>query len=369
MKVDAGEKFLIIDGHLDLGLDGVQLKRDLTQPALTVRAHDPIPLMHSLGSCTVTLPELRKGRIGIVFGTVMSRINPNDRWTLTGMYSQEQCYAVGRGHAAYYEALEQRGELRIIRTPADLDDAAALWNHPLEDDQTCSMPIGLVLTMESADPILDPENVPEWHDRGLRMVGIAHYGTSSYSHGTGTTGGLLPRAKPLLKAFEEFGIIPDMTHLTDQAFWELLDVYNGPVGASHHNCRALTPGQRQLDDAMIRAIAERNGVIGAACDVWMLDRGWNREIPAYRQQTSATLKTVADHIDYVAQLTGSVRHCAVGSDLDGGFGTEQAPRDLNTIADLQKLTGILKSRGYAGADIRAVFSENWIRLLKSTWKP
>lgn len=366
---DSSNRFpVLIDGHLDLGLCGVQLKRDLTQPAATVRAHDPIGLMHSLGSCTVTLPELRKGRVGVIFGTVMSRLDQNDHWTLTGMYCQEQCYAVGSGHAAYYEALERLGEVRLLHSADELDEMIDFWANVDSDSYQCRNPIGIVLTMESADPILDPENVSEWYERGVRMVGIAHYGTSAYSHGTGTTGGLLPRARPLLQAFEDAGIIPDMTHLTDQAFWELLDNYDGPVGASHHNCRALVPGQRQLDDDMIRAIAARDGVIGAACDVWMLDTQWNREIPAYQQQTIATLHTVAEHIDYVAQLTGSARHSAIGSDLDGGFGTEQAPGDLNTIADLQALNGILADKGYGREDIRAVFSGNWVRLLKTVMK-
>ena len=189
--------------------------------------------------------------------------------------------------------------------------------------------------MESADPILGPDQVPEWRELGLRLVSISHYGTSTYSHGTGTEGGLLPPAKPLLDALQAAGIIIDLTHLTDQAHWELLDAYDGPVCASHHNCRALTPGQRQLTDEMICSIAERDGVIGTAFDAWMLDPGWQRKVPAFEQLTSATLETIADHIDHICQLLGTARHCGIGTDLDGGFGTEQAPRDLNTIADLQ----------------------------------
>jgi membrane dipeptidase len=310
----------------------------------------------------VTFPELRKGHVGIVFGTVMSRLDPNDRWTHTGMYCQEQCYGVGRGHYAYYQAMEKLGVVRLIRNITDLEEIVAAWKAP-----TPETPVGLVLAMESSDPILDPGQVPEWYDLGLRMASISHYGTSAYSHGTGTEGGVLPRAKSLLDAFREAGIIVDMTHLTDQAFWEVLEIYDGPVAASHHNCRALVPGQRQLDDDMIKAIAQRGGVIGSVFDAWMLDPDWKRETPCYEQSTKATLQTVADHIDYIAQLLGNARHCGIGSDLDGGFGTEQGPRDVNTIADLQKLQKIFRDRGYPEQDIANILSGNWVCLLKETW--
>ncbi len=353
---------LIVDSHLDLAFSAIQVNRDLTQPAAAVRIHDPESVMRSFGSCTVTFPELRKGRVGIVFGTVMSRLDPNDHWTRTGMYCQTQCHGVGRGHLAYYQALEREGVIRFIRNTADLEEVAAAWEDPAPDT-----PIGLVLAMESADPILDPDQVPEWYDLGLRMVSISHYGTSAYSHGTGTEGGVLPTAKPLLNALGEAGIVVDLTHTTDQAFYEILDLYDGPVVASHHNCRALVPGQRQLTDDMVNAIVQRGGVIGAAFDAWMLDPGWRREVPCYEQTTKATLETVADHIDHVCQLAGNARHAGIGTDLDGGFGQEQSPRDLNTIADLQNLRDIFDRRGYSEEDARDIFSWNWIRFLKKTW--
>ena len=243
-----------------------------------------------------------------------------------------------------------------------LDQIVAAWQQPSADT-----PLGLILAMESADPILGPDQVPEWYELGLRMVSISHYGTSTYSYGTGTQGGLLPPAKPLLDAFAQVGIIVDMTHLTDEAHWELLDIYDGPICASHHNCRALTPGQRQLTDEMIRSIAARGGVIGTALDAWMLDPNWQKKVPPYAQQTQATMETVADHIDYIAQLLGTARHCGIGTDLDGGFGAEQAPRDLNTIADLQKLHPIFTRRGYSDEDILGIFSANWIGFLKEVW--
>ncbi len=362
---------LILDSHLDLAFSALQINRDLTLPATSVRVLDSVETQQSYGSCTVTLPELRRGRVGILCGTVMSRLDPDDLSTRTGMYSQLQCHGIGRGHLAYYQALERAGHLRILRTRSELDDVADLWqrleNGPDSADQAGGPPLGLILTMESADPILGPDQVPEWHALGLRMVSLSHYGTSTYSHGTATDGGLLPPARPLLQALQAAGILVDVTHLTDQAHWELMDIYNGPVCASHHNCRALTPGQRQLSDDMIRSIAERDGVIGTSFDSWMLDPGWQRGLSAGEQQSEATLRTVVDHIDHIAQLTGTSRHCGIGTDLDGGFGTEQAPRDLNTIADLPHLVPLLAERGFSRQDISGIFSGNWLRLLGQHW--
>lgn len=353
---------LLVDSHLDLAFDAIQLRRDLTGSVSSVRAHDPEPLVRSFGSCTVTFPELRRGGVGLIFGTVMTRIDPNDFWTATGMYAQSQCYGIGIGHLAYYQALEREGVLRFIRTVEQLDRHVAEWEQGGD-----RLPIGLVLAMESADSILGPEQVPEWHRAGLRMVSISHYGTSSYAHGTGTEGGLLPRAKPLLEALKAHRIIVDLTHLADRAFWETLEVFDGHVAASHHNCRALIPGQRQLSDEMIRALVARGGVIGVATDAWMLDPQWQRELQACDQAAHVKLEAVADHLDHIAQLAGNARHCGIGSDLDGAYGQEQAPRDLNTIADLQRLVGILDGRGYSEADIRNICSGNWIRLLKEAW--
>ena len=353
---------LILDSHLDLSFSALQINRDLTQPVATVRVHDSVITTEGFGSCTVALPDLRKGKVGLICGTVMSRLDPNDKWSRTGMYCQAQCHGVGRGHLAYYQALERDGLLTFVKSATDLDASVAAWQDPAADT-----PFGLILCMESADPILGPDQVPEWYDLGLRMVSISHYGTSTYSNGTGTEGGLLPPAKPLLDALKDAGIIVDVTHLTDQAHWELLEIYDGPIAASHHNCRALTPGQRQLTDEMIRSIAERDGVIGAAFDAWMLDPDWQRKVPPFEQVTKATLETVADHTDHICQLLGTSRHCGIGTDLDGGFGTEQAPRNLNTIADLQKLVPIYEQRGYSADDIAGIFSGNWIRLFKEVW--
>ena len=154
-------------------------------------------------------------------------------------------------------------------------------------------------------------------------------------------------------------MIVDLTHCAEPGFFEVLDRFAGPVHASHNMCRALVPGDRQFSDEQIRALIERDAVIGMALDAWMLLP--RLEASARRRTEVVSLANVADHVDHVCQIAGNAQHVGIGSDLDGGFGTEQTPRDLDTIADLQKLDGILDRRGYSDADIDAIFHGNWLR--------
>jgi membrane dipeptidase len=218
--------------------------------------------------------------------------------------------------------------------------------------------------MESADPILSPDQLAAWKDAGVRIIGPAHYGPGRYAGGTSTELGLTSMGVELLAEMKRIGIILDLTHLSDQAFWQAIDRFDGFVLASHNNCRALVPHQRQFSDEQLRAIIERDGVIGAACDSWMLRPGWVREA---KNNEPAHLLDVVNHIDHVCQLAGNSNHAAIGSDLDGGFGREQSPADLNTIADLQNIAQILSTRGYHDDHIKAIMHGNWLRLLRRAW--
>jgi membrane dipeptidase len=233
-------------------------------------------------------------------------------------------------------------------------------------DTTLVQPrLGLVISMESADPIRTPQQLPAWQEAGVRVIGPAHYGPGRYAGGTSTELGLGFEGKQLLKEMDRAGILLDLTHLSDQAFWEAIDCFEGTVLASHNNCRALVPHQRQFDNKQIYAVIERNGVIGVALDNWMLRPGWTR---GAKENERVTLEHVADHVDHICQLAGNSQHAAIGSDLDGGFGREQSPADLDTIADLQHLAEILSKRGYRDTDIAALMHGNWLRLLRKAWK-
>jgi membrane dipeptidase len=142
-----------------------------------------------------------------------------------------------------------------------------------------------------------------------------------------------------------------------------LDSFHGPVWASHNNCRKFVPHNRQFSDEQIVELAERGAVIGIALDAWMMVRDWVRG-KSDPKEMGVSLKLMINNIDHICQLTGNSLHAAIGSDLDGAFGTEQSPYDLNTISDLQKVPGMLSESGYSDSDIQNILSENWIRFLK-----
>lgn len=360
---------LAIDAHLDLAWNALQWNRDLERSAHTLRTHEAALPGKGRGLGTVALPDMRRGRVAVCFATVLARSTGRPHPHLD-FGSPAQAYACARGHLAYYRALEARGEARVLVDRPGLDAHLAAWRAWDEAGGVGEAPpLGLVISMEGADPILAPAQLAEWHAAGLRLLGITHYGPGRYAGGTGAESGLTPLGGPLLAEMERLGVALDLTHCSDRAFWEALERYGGPVLASHSNCRALVPSQRQLDDAQIRAVAERDGVIGAALDAWMLVPGWTATERPSPQNPPAPLAAVAEHIDHVCQLTGSSRHAAIGTDLDGGFGREQSPDDLDTIADLQRIPEILARRGYGAGDIAAVMHGNWARFLRHIWEP
>ena len=299
----------------------------------------------------------RKPSVAVCLATVLARCSQL-KDPLLDYPSREIASAMGVGQLEFYRIMESQGHMRMLRDLPALEAHVAEWNRT----GGSGTPLGYILAMEGADPILEPNQVELWWERGLRVVEPVHYGISYYAHGTGVAGGLTPKGRELLAAMEAVGMILDVTHLADGSFWEALDVYHGPVLASHHNCRALVPGDRQLSDEQIRALVaarwrDRRGLSIPGCST---PTTW----PGKTDNSLVSMEHVIDHIDHVCQLAGNARHSAIGSDLDGGFGTEQSPRDLNTIADLQKIPDLLRKRGYKEPDIEGIMHGNWLRFFQ-----
>jgi membrane dipeptidase len=355
---------LIIDAHLDLAWNALQWNRNIQHSVYTVRTSESNLSGPGRGQGTVALPEMRKGRIALCFATLLARSTGRTIQNLD-YSSPYQAYGITQGQLAYYRALDEAGEVRLITNRNELDEHIAAWQRWESDASRPQPTIGLVISMESADPILLPEQLSVWKEAGLRIIGPAHYGPGRYAGGTSTELGLGFEGKHLLREMDKLDILLDLTHLSDQAFWEAMDSFSGLVLASHNNCRALVPHQRQLDNKQIHAIVSRDGVIGVAFDNWMLRSGWTR---GAKDNERVTLAHVADHIDHICQLAGKSGHAAIGSDLDGGFGREQSPSDLDSIADLQRLAEILSKRGYSDADIASIMHGNWLSLLRKAWK-
>ena len=351
---------LIADAHLDLAMNALEWNRDLARPVEEIRARERQKTdKPDRGRGTVSFAEMRRGGVGLCVATQIARYvarhNP-----LHGWHSQEQAWAMTQGQLAWYRAMEERGELAQITDRPSLDAHLERWTARASD------PIGYVLSLEGADSLVTLKHLERAYAQGLRAVGPAHYGPGVYANGTDASGDLGTRGRELLREMERLGIILDVTHLCDDSFRDAMDHFRGPVWASHSNCRALVPHNRQFSDGQIRDLVQRGAVIGAAFDAWMLVPGWTRGSSS-PDLTGVTLSTVVDHLDHICQIAGNARHCTIGSDLDGAFGREQSPSDLETIADLARLPELLASRGYSADDVRAIAHGNIVRFLRKAW--
>ena len=351
---------LIFDAHLDLAMNALEWNRDLTQELERIRRRESgLKDKPDRGKNTVCFPEMRRGRIGFCVATQIARyVKPGN--PLPGWHSPAQAWAQTQGQLAWYRAMEERGDLSPITDRESLDTHLGRWEGKTSD----ALPVGYVLSLEGADSIITPRHLERAYAQGLRAVGPAHYGPGVYAQGTTASGPMSARGHELLAEMERLGIILDATHLCDESFRDALDRFRGRVWASHSNCRTLVPNGRQFTDDQIRELIARDAVIGAAFDAWMLAPGWVRGTST-PQSAGVTLQSVADHIDRVCQLAGNARHSMIGSDLDGGFGREQSPSDVSSIADLATLPGILSSRGYSAADVELIAHGNAVRFLRA----
>lgn len=353
-------KPFIFDAHLDLSMNAMEWNRDLRLSVQELRDREQgMTDLPDRSKGTVSFPELIEGNIGIVVATQIARY-VKEGSALPGWKSQEQAWAQTQGQLAWYRAMEDQGHLTQIT------DKGTLENHLKKWDSDDSSSIGYILSLEGADSIIDLRYLEKSYQDGLRALGPAHYGPGVYAFGTDSSGGLCNKGRSLIQKMNELGIILDVTHLCDESFWEAIEIFKGPLWASHNNCRALVNHNRQFSDEQIKVIIERGGVIGAAFDAWMLYPNWIRG-ETTPESAAVTLETVVDHIDHICQLAGNANHVGIGTDLDGAFGKEQCPHDLETIADLQKLPDIFRARGYSESDILKIMSENWIEFLRRAW--
>lgn len=352
-----------IDAHLDLSMNALEWNRDLRLPVAAINAKEEgLTDKPDRAKAVVSLPELRKGKIGLVVATQIARyVAPGNN--LPGWHSPEQAWAQTQGQAAWYKAMEEAGEMVQIHDLESLEKHILLWESETPDEVK---PIGYILSLEGADSIVTVKHLERAHAYGLRAVGPAHYGPGRYAQGTDATGLMGPQGNELLREMERLNIILDATHLCDDSFWEALDHFNGHVWASHNNCRALVNHNRQYSDAQIKALIKRGAVIGMALDAWMMVPDWVRG-QSTPKGMHCNLEVMVDHLDHICQLAGNTLHVGIGSDLDGAFGREQCPYDVENIADLQKIPAVLDKRGYKKQDIQNVMNGNWMRFLRNAW--
>lgn len=349
----------IVDAHLDLSMNALEWNRDLRSSIQEINDREKnLTDKPDRGLATVSLEELRKGNIGLVVATQIARYVARNS-ALPGWHSPEQAWAQTQGQLAYYKALELSNDLRPIRNLPELYTHLATWP---TDQHT----IGYILSLEGADSIVSLEYLEIAHEVGLRALGPAHYGPGRYAQGTNATGGIGPKGRELLQKMQELNIILDATHLCDDSFDEAMEHFDGHVWASHHNCRALVDHNRQFSDTQFKELIRRGAVIGMPLDAWMMVPNWERG-KSTPKSMGVTLNTMIDHLSHICELAGNTNHVGMGTDLDGGFGKEQCPHDLETIADLQKIPDLLSKRGFSEDDIKKICHQNWLNFLEKAW--
>lgn len=351
-----------IDAHFDLSMNAMEWNRDLRKSVFDIRESEKnLNDKPDRAKSTVAFPELRKGNIGLVVATQIARyVSPSN--PLPGWHSAEQAWAQTQAQLAWYKEMEAYGEMKMIKNLQQLNEHVSLW---MNDDNE-KKPIGYILSLEGADSLVTIEHLYKAYENGLRAIGPAHYGAGRYANGTDATGHLNEMGKTLLKEMEKLNMILDATHLCDDAFWDAMEIFNGNVWASHNNCRTIVNHNRQFSDEMIKVWIERKAIIGAAFDAWMIVPGWQRGVST-PESTSCNMEKIIDHVDRICQLAGNSLHVGIGSDLDGAFGKEQSPYDLETIADLQKFGELLLKRGYSKSDVENIMHGNWLRFLRNAW--
>ena len=212
-----------------------------------------------------------------------------------------------------------------------------------------------------ADPVYDAKEIEAWFERGIRMASLSWRAGSRYAGGDAVGGPLTEDGRDLLAAMAELGLILDVSHLAEEAFFEAVDRFDGQVVATHANARARVPGRRQLSDRMIRLIVDREGAIGIVPYNRFLKRGWSRGDP----KDAVRAADVAAAIDHVCQVAGHAEGVGLGSDFDGGFGSESTPAEFDTVADLGCVGAALGEMGYGDGDIAGVLRDNWLRVLRA----
>lgn len=351
---------IILDAHQDIAFNFVEEGRDFRLAALKKRSlEDNSPQsVRMRGLVTQGLPDSLLGRVGIIFGTLY--VNPAWSKFPTKYVSYEtpqQAHQHAMRQIDYYKRLaDEDSRVILIREKSDLKNVLASW---AEGTDIADHKLGIVVLMEGADPVIVPEQINEWYEHGVRLVGPA-WSETRYAGGTGKPGPLTSLGFELLDQMANLGMILDLSHLAEEAYYQALDHYQGPILASHSNPRHFVQTDRMLSDDMIRGLAERDGVIGVVPFNHFMNPNWASSDP----KTSVTIEHLIDLIDYICQLTGTTRHVGIGSDWDGGFGSESIPHPFDTVADLWLLNDGLRKRGFSPSDTQAILCGNFLRILE-----
>jgi len=353
---------IIVDAHEDLAWNILTFGRDYSMSAKETRQRErDTEIPNRNGDTLLGWSDYQDGQVALIFATLFAapiKVKQEDWASQFYKNADEANLLYNRQLDAYYHLVDEHpGKFTLVTNKASLNGVLSAW----EQEDLKEFPVGLIPLMECAEAIKHPSELETWWNRGVRIIGPAWAGTR-FCGGTGEPGPLTKEGRDLLVGMEEFGFTLDISHMDVQAVLPSLDEFPGRIIASHANAKTLLPdteSNRFLSDRVIEGLIERDGVIGVVPYNRFLINGW---VPGDGREV-VNLEHVANQIDHICQIAGNTNHVGIGSDFDGGFGVQKVPAEIDTIADLQKLTPYLVEKGYTEADVSAVLGQNWIRLL------
>ena len=344
----------IIDAQQNIAFNAQQLGRDFTRWAWHQRDADA---GGELPPATVSLRDNLLGRVAIVFSSiaVISESSPALRnWQRYSYRTADDASVLARWQMDHYHRLaDDNDAIRLLRAQDDLAAVLESWGPDKEIGERTQ---GIVIAMKGAEPISEPLQFEEWYEYGARVVALA-WGSTRYA----AAGGDISRlGYELLEVLAGFNVLLDISGLSQRAAAEAIDRYEGAIIASHAGPRQFGESPRALSDDLIRRLAERDGVIGIMVYNPYLRKDWHPSDPKRR----VTVSHWADAVDYVCQLTGSVAHVGLGSDIDGGYAYSSLPAEIDTSSDLWLLRRALLERGFEAQDVKAILGGNMLKKLK-----
>lgn len=356
---------ILVDAHSDIAWNMIKYGRDYTRSAAESRrleAGSAVVLENE--DTMLGWPDFQRGQVALIFATLYAT---PVRWHKEGndllVYKTfDQAREQYRRQLSLYRQMADSmpDKFRLATSVSELNQILEHWSQP---DNGEGHPVGLVPLMEGAEAIRELSELEEWRELGLRIIGPAWVATR-YSGGWREPGPLTDEGRKLLSAMADYNFILDLSHMDEKAALEALDLYRGPIISTHANCRALLPeddSNRHLSDRVIEGLIERGGVAGIVPHNPYLKPGWKS---GRDRREEVPLRVVAEHLDHICQIAGDSLHAGLGCDFDGSFGVQSVPPELDTIADLQKLSPLLAERGYSQTDIENILGGNWIACLK-----
>lgn len=353
---------LIVDGHLDLAFSALAFGRNITLPLDEMISAEP-KWARPFGPPAVNIESLLAGGVNLVTGTLFPMpvsANPALANTIPQLcypddappeYRQQKALASAMRQYDFYSRLvDEDARVRLVKSHSDLKDV-------LESFESEDALLGIMLHLKGAEAIVESAEIERWAEMGVFSIAPA-WDDTVYAPSNRRERAKLPGVGyALLERMLSFNMLCDITHMSEDAAWQVIEMYDGALCASHTSARALVDTEQSVSDAMIRALGERDAVIGISLQNEQLRK---RHYVGDRKDL-VSLDHVVAHVDHVCQLLGNAEHVAVGSNIDLFSGAKETPTGIDSCADLSKIAALLAERGYEELHVKAIMHNNWLR--------